>query len=180
MGESRKFANGLFLQKYIYTKLQMLCLVYCLVINNKYEHWFIGDYACNSYEIHRWNTLLDEIHYWMKYITGWNILLDEIHHWMKYITWWNTLLYEIHYVMKVSMLYLIYCVFVIKHAPIHKILFWNPDYEIWLLLMVIFWSFSWGLCWDVPRSLKFNHRVFQFDKTMYRFLCRESYILWWW
>ena len=144
-----------------------------------------------------WNTLLDEIHYLVKYITGWNTLLDEIHYLMKYITWWNTLLDEIHYLMKyitwwntlryesrciwvVWMLYLIYCVFVIKHAPIHKILIWNADYESWLLLMVIFWYFSWGLCWDVSRSLKFKHCVFQFDKAMYRFLCRESYILWWW
>ena len=51
-----------------------------------------------------WNTLhvLDEIHYLMKYITGWNTLLDEIYYLMKYITWWNTLLYETHYVIKVA------------------------------------------------------------------------------
>jgi hypothetical protein len=44
------------------------------------------------------NTLLDEIYYWMKYITGWNTLhiLDEIHYLMKYITGWNTLMDEIH------------------------------------------------------------------------------------
>jgi hypothetical protein len=49
-----------------------------------------------------WNILLDEIHYWMKYITctWWNTLLNEIHYWMKYITWWNTLLDEIYYLMK--------------------------------------------------------------------------------
>ena len=100
-----------------------------------------------------WNTLLDEIHYWMKYITGWNTLLDEIHYLMKYITLWYTLRYESRSIWVVWMLYLIYCVFVIKHESFHKILFWKADHEIWLLLMLIFWYFSWWLCWDVSRSL---------------------------